>query len=142
MGLAAAFTLVGRPGDVQQIGRGRWDILEVVGQHIPRFESGYIKVGERFYLVGGRQAPQPVEVFDVATRTWKAAAVSPVTMHHFQPVVCDGKIYVLGALTGSGRGEPPLPDVHLRSCGRPLGERAGRPEIVCRAVPESSCMMA
>jgi len=67
--LAAAFTLVGRPSDAQQIGRGRWDILAVVGQHIPRFESGYIKVGERFYLVGGRQAPQPVEVFDVATRT-------------------------------------------------------------------------
>ena len=111
--LTAALILGGVPSDAQQTGRGRWDVLEVVGQHIPRFESGYIKVGERFYLVGGRQAPQPVEVFDVATRTWKAGAVSPVTMHHFQPVVYDGKIYVLGALTGSGRGEPPLPDVYI-----------------------------
>ena len=111
--LTAAFALAGHPGDAQQLGRGRWDVLEVVGQHIPRFESGYIKVGERFYLVGGRQAPQPVEVFDVGTRTWKAAAVSPVTMHHFQPVVYDGKIYIVGALTGSGRGEPPLPDVYI-----------------------------
>ena len=111
--LTAALTVSGSPCDAQQAGRGRWDVLEVVGQHIPRFESGYIKVGERFYLVGGRQAPQPVEVFDVATRTWKAGAVSPVTMHHFQPVVFDGKIYVLGALTGSGRGEPPLPDVYI-----------------------------
>ena len=39
--------------------------------------------------------------------------MSPVVMHHFQPVVYDGKIYVLGALTGSGRGEPPLPDVYI-----------------------------
>jgi hypothetical protein len=111
--LTAVFALAGHPGDAQQLGRGRWDVLEVVGQHIPRFESGFIKVGERFYLVGGRQAPQPVEVFDVGTRTWKAAAVSPVTMHHFQPVVYDGKIYIVGALTGSGRGEPPLPDVYI-----------------------------
>ena len=111
--LVAAFTLGGSPSDGQQTGRGRWDIVEVAGQHAARFESGYIKVGERFYLVGGRQAPQPVEVFDPATRTWKAGAVSPVTMHHFQPVVYEGKIYVLGALTGSGRGEPPLPDVYI-----------------------------
>ena len=111
--LTAVLAVGGRPCDAQQAGRGRWDVLEVVGQHIARFESGYIKVGERFYLVGGRQAPQPVEIFDVATRTWKAGAVSPVTMHHFQPVVFDGKIYVLGALTGAGRGEPPLPDVYI-----------------------------
>ena len=111
--LTAALTLGAGRGDAQEAGRGRWDVLEVVGQHIPRFESGYVKVGERFYLVGARQAPQPVEIFDVASRTWKAGAVSPVTMHHFQPVVLDGKIYVLGALTGSGRGEPPLPDVYI-----------------------------
>jgi len=111
--LATALILCGRPSDAQQASRGRWDILEVVGQHTTRFESGYIKVGERFYLVGGRQAPQPVEAFDVRTRTWSKGAVAPVTMHHFQPVVYDGKIYVLGALTGSGRGEPPLPDVYI-----------------------------
>ena len=108
-----AVTLSGSPGNAQQAGRGRWDILEMVGQYTPRFESAYIKVGERFYLVGGRQAPQPIEIFDPATRSWKTGAVSPVMMHHFQPVVYDGKIYVLGALTGSGRGEPPLPDVYI-----------------------------
>ena len=111
--LTTALALAGSPSDAQQTGRGRWDILDAVGQYTARFESGYIKVGERFYLVGGRQAPQPIEVFDVASRTWKAGAVSPVTMHHFQPVVFDGKIYVLGALTGSQRGEPPLPDVYI-----------------------------
>lgn len=111
--ITAAVTLGGSPCDAQRTGRGRWEILEYTGQHIARFESGYIKVGERFYLVGARQAPQPVEIFDVATRTWKAGAASPVTMHHFQPVVYDNKIYVLGALTGSGRGEPPLPDVYI-----------------------------
>jgi hypothetical protein len=111
--LTGAVTLGGSPADAQQTDRGRWDVLEVVGEHTRRFESGYIKVGERFYLVGGRQAPQPVDIFDVATRTWKAGAVAPATLHHFQPVVYDGKIYVLGALTGSGRGEPPLPDVYI-----------------------------
>jgi N-acetylneuraminic acid mutarotase len=111
--LAAALLLSGSPFAAQQAGRGRWDIVEYTGQHVQRFEAGFIKVGDRFYLVGGRQAPQPIEIFDPATRTWKTGAVSPVTMHHFQPVVYDGKIYVLGALTGSGRGEPPLPDVYI-----------------------------
>jgi N-acetylneuraminic acid mutarotase len=113
LALAAAFMLVGSASSAQQAARGRWDILEPAAPHIARFESGYIKVGERFYLIGARQRPQPVEIFDPATKTWKTGAVSPVIMHHFQPVVYDGKIYVLGALTGSGRGEPPLPDVYI-----------------------------
>src|SRR5262245_42391605 len=111
--LVAAATVSGSLGNAQQMIRGRWDILEMAGQSTRRFESAYIKVGDKFYLVGGRQAPQPIEIFDPATRTWKTGAVSPITMHHFQPVVYDGKIYVLGALTGSGRGEPPLPDVYI-----------------------------
>jgi hypothetical protein len=110
--LMATLVATGQPTAAQQ-GGGRWDVLAVVGKHVPRFESGYINVGDRFYLVGGRVTPQAVESFDVATRTWKTGAVAPVTMHHFQPVVYDGKIYVLGALTGSGRGEPPLPDVYI-----------------------------
>jgi hypothetical protein len=111
--LAVALALVGSPSGAQQAGRGTWDIFEPAAQHIARFESGYIKVGERFYLIGARQMPQPVEIFDFATRTWKTGAVSPTIMHHFQPVVYDGKIYVVGALTGSGRGEPPLPDIYI-----------------------------
>ena len=51
--LTAALTVVGgSPCGAQQAARGRWEVLEVVGQHVPRFESGYIKVGERFYLNG------------------------------------------------------------------------------------------
>ena len=43
--LTAALTLGGSPSDAQQAGRGRWDIVEVVGQHGARFESGYIAAG-------------------------------------------------------------------------------------------------
>ena len=110
--ITVTITLMSGVGHAQQAGPGRWDILPMTGEHIARFESGYIKAGARFYLIGARQAPQPVESFDPVTRTWKTGAVSPVIMHHFQPVVFDNKIYVLGALTGSGRGEPPLPDVY------------------------------
>jgi N-acetylneuraminic acid mutarotase len=123
VGLTAALTLGVSSSDAQQTGRGRWDVVEYAGQHVQRFESGFIKVGEKFYLVGGRQKPQPVEIFDPATRTWKSGAVSPETMHHFQPVVYEGKIYVLGALTGSGRGEPPLPDVYIYDPGADRWEK-------------------
>jgi N-acetylneuraminic acid mutarotase len=110
---AVALMLGSSTAEAQQTGPGRWEVLEAAAPHVARFESGYIKAGEKFYLIGARQMPQPVEIFDPATRTWKTGAVSPVVMHHFQPVVFDGKIYVLGALTGTGRGEPPLPDVYV-----------------------------
>lgn len=113
LALTVAAALASHPSDAQQASRGRWDILETAAPYTARFESGYIKVGEKFYLIGGRQMPQPIEVFDPATRAWTRGAVAPVVMHHFQPVVYDRKIYVLGGLTGSGRGEPPLPDVYI-----------------------------
>jgi N-acetylneuraminic acid mutarotase len=116
--LASVFTVALIPGgsalDAQQAGQGRWEVLPAA-QHISRFESAYIGVGDRFYLLGGRGTPHAVEIFDVKTRTWTVGAVAPVVMHHFQPVVYEGKIYVLGALTGvgGGLGEPPLPDVYI-----------------------------
>ena len=113
LAVGAALTLGASRADAQQTGPGRWDILEPAAPYTARFESGYIQVGAKFCLIGGRQTPQPVESFDPATKTWRTGAVSPVVMHHFQPVVYDGKIYVLGALTGSGRPEPPLPDVYI-----------------------------
>jgi N-acetylneuraminic acid mutarotase len=111
--LAAVLAVGSTQAPAQQTGRGRWDVLESAAPYIARFESGFIKAGQKFYLIGARQMPQPVEAFDPATKTWTKGAVSPVIMHHFQPVVFDDKIYVLGALTGSGRGEPPLPDVYI-----------------------------
>ncbi len=77
-----------------------------------RHEHGYVKVGTRFYLLGGRGI-NPVDIFDPATGTWTTGAASPVEMHHFQAVVVDGRIHVVGAMTGQYPKEPPLANVYV-----------------------------
>jgi N-acetylneuraminic acid mutarotase len=77
-----------------------------------RHEHGYVKVGSKFYLLGGRRI-QPVDIFDPATGSWTKGAPPPVEIHHFQAVVFDNKIYLVGAMTGGYPKEPPLPNVYI-----------------------------
>ena len=93
-------------------GSGQWRMLSAGEQPMLRHENGYVRVGNRFYLVGGR-GMKPVEIFDPATGQWSTGATPPVEMHHFQAVEFDGKIYVVGAMTGGWPAEPPLPDVYI-----------------------------
>ena len=80
-----------------------------------RHENGYVRVGDRFYLVGGRGTNpiKPVEIFDPASGAWSVGAAPPVEMHHFQAVEHGGKIYVVGAMTGGYPREPALPVVYV-----------------------------
>ena len=78
----------------------------------PRHEHGYVKVGNKFYLLGGRRI-QPVDIFDPATGAWTKGAPPPVEIHHFQAVVFDNKIYLVGAMTGAYPKEPPLAHVYI-----------------------------
>src|SRR5215207_1726465 len=94
---------------------GRWELLPAGERPSQRHENGYVRVGERFYLVGGRgtRPIKPVEIFDPATGAWSAGAAPPIEMHHFQAVEHGGKIYVVGAMTGGYPREPALPVVHV-----------------------------
>jgi N-acetylneuraminic acid mutarotase len=94
---------------------GRWEMLPPGERPTARHEHGYVEVGGRFYLIGGRgdEPVKPVEIFDPATRTWTTGAPPPVEMHHFQAVEHDGKVYVVGAMTGGYPTEPPIPEVHV-----------------------------
>jgi large repetitive protein len=96
-------------------GRGRWDVVESPTQPQARHEHGYVKVGKQFLLVGGRgsQPVKPAEVFDPATRRWRTAAAPPLELHHFQALEYDGKVYVVGAMTGPFPSEAPVPEVHI-----------------------------
>jgi N-acetylneuraminic acid mutarotase len=53
----------------------------------------------RNYLIGGSEAgTNVVEVYDPVTNTWTTAPSLPQALHHVQPVVVQGKIYVIGGL--------------------------------------------
>lgn len=63
-----------------------------------RHEAGAVEFEGKLYLLGGRGS-RPVDIFDPATNRWSKGATAPFEMHHFQPVVLNGKIWVVGAMT-------------------------------------------
>ncbi len=101
-------------GDTKLSGATSWKpILSSDGSlPVARHEAGYVRVGDRFYLIGGRRK-NPVSIYDPSLNVWLEGSVSPVEMHHFQPVVVGKLIYVAGALTGPYPGETPLPNMYI-----------------------------
>jgi N-acetylneuraminic acid mutarotase len=78
---------------------GRWE--SVVAANIPnrRHENGYIQLGGKFYLLGGRSIKN-VDIYDPVSNAWRGTTPPPIELHHFQAVTYDGLIYVIGAWTG------------------------------------------
>ncbi len=77
-----------------------WSTLEATGDVNERHENGFIAYGDKLYLIGGRSL-KPVQIFDLATQTWSDGAYPPFQMHHFQALVYNDLIYVIGAYTGT-----------------------------------------
>ena len=92
--------------------KGHWRVVGSTdgSSLIKRTESSFVRVGRKFYLLGNRGI-KPISIYDVRKGTWSEGAAPPVEIHHFQPVVYNKKIYVIGALTGDYPGETPVPYV-------------------------------
>ncbi|NJQ03159.1 Kelch repeat-containing protein [Streptomyces zingiberis] len=91
-------------------GRGWHELPGIEGG--PRQEHSVAALGEKIYVLGGI-VPEAggvttvdrVEVFDTRTRRWSEAAPLPVPMNHPNVAAVDGRIYVLGGLTGGASWE-------------------------------------
>lgn len=79
---------------------------------VQRHEAAFVRIGKRFYLLGGRGI-RPVSIFDTKTETWSEGKEPPLEIHHFQPVVYNDKVYIIGALTGKYPGETPIPKIMI-----------------------------
>jgi hypothetical protein len=85
---------------------------------VARHEAGFIEVAGKIYLIGGRETAA-VDVYDPAFKKWSAGGIAPLKMHHFQPIVWNGKIYVLGAYQGTfstgnlNNSESPVTDIYI-----------------------------
>lgn len=88
----------------------KWETIEAKGDIVARHEAGLIGINNNLYLLGGRRI-NPVNVFNVSSKTWETKSKSPIEMHHFQPVTFNNKIYIIGAMTGRYPGETPLQNV-------------------------------
>ncbi|MEL7025509.1 MAG: DUF5060 domain-containing protein [Pseudomonadota bacterium] len=85
-----------------------WERVHGTGeQPVARHEAGLVAYQGRLFLLGGRRV-NPVNIFDPATGEWSTGAESPLELHHFQPVVFDDHILLIGAMTGAYPTEQPV----------------------------------
>ncbi|MEM7298088.1 MAG: kelch repeat-containing protein, partial [Bacteroidota bacterium] len=84
-----------------------WEVIEAKGEPTARHEAGLIAYKSKILLIGGRRL-NPTDVFDPQTNTWSQKSIPPIEIHHFQPVVVDTAIYLVGAMTGGWPYEEPL----------------------------------
>ena len=76
-----------------------------------RHEAAGVNFNGKLYVLGGRGA-RGVSVYDPGTNRWSQKAAPPVVLNHFQPVVYNNKIWVIGAFTGSYPDEISVADIY------------------------------
>lgn len=64
--------------------------------YIARHECGFVQVGDKFILFGGRES-QTLEVYDYTSNTWSIGGFAPFEFNHFQAITYQGLIWVIGA---------------------------------------------
>lgn len=65
-----------------------------------RHENAAARVGDELFLIGGR-GERPLDILDLKTGEWRRGSPPPMEINHTQAAVLDGRIFVIGALTGS-----------------------------------------
>lgn len=91
---------------------GAWQPVVAANNPNSRHENGYLYTDGHFYLLGGRGI-KPVDVYDPVANVWQGVTPPPIELHHFQAVVYDGLIYVIGAMTGGFPYEDTVPVVYM-----------------------------
>ncbi len=66
--------------------------------YTPRHENSFVQAGDKFYLMGGRESAQTVDIYDYTSDSWESLVNSaPFEFNHFQAVEYQGLIWVIGA---------------------------------------------
>ncbi len=65
--------------------------------YVARHEFGFVQIGDKFIMFGGRESSQRLDVYDYASNTWTQGGLAPVEFNHFQAVSYEGLIWVIGA---------------------------------------------
>ena len=93
---------------------GAWELLTTSDSSTlePRHETAMVSLGGKLYLIGGRGS-RPVQEYDPITSTWTDLGNPPLQMHHFQPLVYEGRIWIVGAFEGGYPNETPVPTLWI-----------------------------
>lgn len=114
LGFALNLPAVVALSDERKIESQHWQIIETEGALHPRHEAGFVECGGKFYLLGGRGI-KPVDIYDPQANVWSHGAEPPIEIHHFQPVVWENEIWIVGAMTGPFPDETPLSHILIYS---------------------------
>jgi len=105
-------TLTAQFSSIRDDPQWQWETLKTNGYPTGRHETSLVECGGKFYMIGGRESRQ-IDCFDPETQRWTKMGVTTPLIHHYQPVVWDNKIYMVGAMTGSYPKEPPMTRVQI-----------------------------
>jgi len=64
-----------------------------------RHEASYVQLGDKFYLLGGRENNGRVNIYDPVTDIWTVGATPSMELHHFQAVEYYGLMIIAGAMS-------------------------------------------
>ncbi|HET8735547.1 MAG TPA: kelch repeat-containing protein, partial [Pricia sp.] len=82
----------------QDTGFDEWNNKDEAENYTARHECSFVQAGDKFYLMGGRENPKTIDVYDYTTNTWRQITDSPpVEFNHFQATEYKGFIWVIGA---------------------------------------------
>lgn len=84
-----------------------WQAVSAQGSPTARHEAALVAFEGELYLLGGRGL-NPVDVYSPVTGKWRSQSKPPIEIHHFQAVVVNDAIYMVGAMTGRWPYEKPL----------------------------------
>ncbi|MCL6260423.1 Ig-like domain-containing protein, partial [Aquiflexum sp. TKW24L] len=63
-----------------------------------RHENSFVQAGESFYVMGGRENANTIDIYNYKENTWRALSnVAPLAFNHFQAIEYKGLIWVIGA---------------------------------------------
>jgi hypothetical protein len=92
-----------------------WIDMDESQAYIARHECSFVQSGKKFYMFGGRESPEKLDIFDYTHNTWTQGAMAPKPFNHFQAVSYEGLIWVIGGFQTSNNfpDEEPQENVYV-----------------------------
>ncbi|WP_051947403.1 malectin domain-containing carbohydrate-binding protein [Muricauda sp. MAR_2010_75] len=85
-----------------------WVLKNEDQNYTGRHECSFVQVGDKFYLMGGRESARTLDIYDYASDSWTSLVDSaPFEFNHFQATEYQGLIWVIGAFQANTFPEPP-----------------------------------
>jgi len=89
-----------------------WRLITPLQEAVPRHENSFARVGDTFFLFGGRNNLR-LDAYDTKTNKWEQKADAPIEMNHFQAVTYQDEVYVIAAFQGKYPHETPITSIYI-----------------------------